>query len=133
MTIIPSTSNSVGTNVEDIILGGAVGASLQATAMGRKKEGGPLAGVPVDDPMYVPVTIGNFTILHYLWPFMWIPFCVLMFIGLVPFWALAIWIHNASSQAGNLSLIILVPLYLYLVVWKIGIRKYWAGICRKLF
>lgn len=131
--MIPSSSNSVAKNVETILLGATVGTSLQATANDRKRAGGPLAGVPVDDPLYVPMTIGNLTILHYLWPFMFGPFLVLMAVGVVPFWGLAIVIHNASPGAGSLSLFVLLPTYFYLVVWRVGVRGYWHWVFCKLF
>lgn len=134
--MLPNATNSIGQNIEDIAGLGAAGLAAQAYATGRTKPGGPLAAVPINDPLFVPVTAGQIVILHFLWPFIWVIFFVpVLVIGAIPFIGIVFLAHVLFESAALtvLTFLLLVPFYAWWIVWKIAIKKVFWKMCTTLF
>ncbi len=131
----PSPYHPIAEDIEDIALGASVGYYLKANAEGRTGEG-LVPSMKAGEPGYIPGTIGQITILHFLIPaILAIFFVPVLIIGALPFVGIPVLVHTLTHSpvytgiAGGICGIS----YLYIIVWRIACRKMLSKMFKTLF
>lgn len=134
---LPSAHNTVAQNVADVAGLGSAAYYARLRAEGRSGNDNALfAPIPPGDPGYLVGNAGGMVILHFLIPILLAVFLVpALVIGALPFgaaiFAVDHWISNPAAYI--FGWFIALPLYTYLIFWRVGCRIIIAKMFKVLF